>query len=86
MQVIGTNEIRGLDVCRSIGEHSLRLGAVCSVKSVIITLFITSGNKNNNNNNNNNNNSYNNNNKNNFLLLILIISFLCFSFLFVSGY
>ena len=84
MQVIGTNEIRGLDVCRSIGEHSLRLGAVCSVKSVIITLFITSGNKNNNNN--NNNNSYNNNNKNNFLLLILIISFLCFSFLFVSGY
>ena len=45
MQVIGTNEIRGLDVSRSIGEHSLRLGAVCSVKSVIITLFITSGNK-----------------------------------------
>ena len=75
MQVIGTNEIRGLDACRSIGEHSLRLGAVCSEKSVIITLFITSGNK-----------KINKKNKNNFLLLIFIIYFLCFSFLFVSGF
>ena len=78
MQVIGTNEIRGLDVCRSIGEHSLGLGAVCSVKSVIITLFITSGN--------NKKNKLIKKNKNNFLLLILIIYFLCFSFLFVSGF
>ena len=44
VQVIGTNEVRGFDVYRSIGEHSLRLSAVCSVKSVIITLFVTGGN------------------------------------------
>ena len=66
-------------MCRSIGEHSLRLGAVCSVKSVIMTIFITSGN-------NKKNKYFKKKNKNNFLLLIFIIYFLCFSFLFVSGF